>query len=95
MSRIKMDVVDVFKKLRNDFPEVGFIVLNNKRKNNGGVEKSYYDFKLTSLRGVTFSDPIKTSISMEENTYIDETEYMKIQKKMRQSFYSEKAQVIV
>lgn len=85
MSDIKYDVVDLYRKLENEFPHIEFITEDEILKG-----KTIHRFKLRTLNKIEFKPPIKTTIFIEKNKEITENGYRKIALNIEKSFGSTK-----
>lgn len=79
------DVVDVYRKLRREFPQVKFIV-DEVEVPIGLDYYTFFKFKLKRYYGQEFEPPIKTTISISKNNEINENEYNEIRNNMILSF---------
>jgi hypothetical protein len=81
----RYDVVDVLKKLNDEFPYLKFVTEDRVLRVGLG-EYNHHIFMLKRLNKNTFETPIKTSISLRENETLMEDEYQKISRKIYESF---------
>jgi hypothetical protein len=86
MSReIKIDVVDLYGRLKKDYPHVEFKIEDEVKKFGSSLH-TFHRFKIVKLFNYEFEKPLKTTISMLQNSYMTEFEYYKLNHKMWESF---------
>lgn len=83
------DIIDVFRKLKKDFPHLQFLIKPEKNTFRGTYVRLY----LVAINGVSlqvFDEPIKTSIVLIDDQYITDQEYYLIYNKVFESFNTHK-----
>ena len=85
MSKEKIDVVDLYGRLKKDFPHVEFKIENEERQVGSSIH-TFHKFKVSKLFNCEFERPLKTTISMLKDSYMTESEYYELNHKMYESF---------
>jgi hypothetical protein len=71
MPNNKMDVIDVFTQLKQEFSHVEFMIKDVEKRFGLGVA-TFHTFKLVRLNNQNFNPPIPTSLFFRKDNYIDE-----------------------
>lgn len=74
------DVIDVYSKLKKEFPHVHFDIDEEPNRRN------YFRLLLVGIFNQKFERPIKTTISIHKDQYLNEFEFVEVRKKMEEGF---------